>query len=420
MTPEIKQRIEQVQRGEVPEGYKRTKVGIVPCEWEETRFKKKFSRVTRKNKENNDNVLTISAQYGLINQRDFFNKDIASDDKSNYYLLENGEFAYNKSYSNGYPFGALKRLNMYNKGIVSPLYICFAATKENKCPDFYVQYFEAGKMNCEILAFAQEGARNHGLLNISVDDFFNSNIVVPSLPEQEKISELLSAQDKIIALKEKFIEEKKLQKKALMQQLLTGKKRLPGFSGEWVNIKLGDVFEERVETNCQDLELLSVTGTNGVVPRSTIEIKDNSSEDKSKYLKICKGDIGYNTMRMWQGVSALSEYEGIVSPAYTILIPSPEISAKYFSYLFKMHAVIFLFYRFSQGIVDDTRSLKYHEFAKLHLTVPKNKKEQESIADILTVADQEIQILQKELDQEKQKKKALMQLLLTGIVRVNK
>ena len=420
MTPEIKQRIEQVQRGEVPEGYKRTKVGIVPCDWEETRFKKKFSRVTRKNKENNDNVLTISAQYGLINQRDFFNKDIASDDKSNYYLLENGEFAYNKSYSNGYPFGALKRLNMYNKGIVSPLYICFAATKENKCPDFYVQYFEAGKMNCEILAFAQEGARNHGLLNISVDDFFNSNIVVPSLPEQEKISELLSAQDKIIALKEKFIEEKKLQKKALMQQLLTGKKRLPGFSGEWVNIKLGDVFEERVETNCQDLELLSVTGTNGVVPRSTIEIKDNSSEDKSKYLKICKGDIGYNTMRMWQGVSALSEYEGIVSPAYTILIPSPEISAKYFSYLFKMHAVIFLFYRFSQGIVDDTRSLKYHEFAKLHLTVPKNKKEQESIADILTVADQEIQILQKELDQEKQKKKALMQLLLTGIVRVNK
>jgi type I restriction enzyme S subunit len=123
-------------------------------------------------------------------------------------------------------------------------------------------------------------------------------------------------------------------------------------------------------------------------------------------------------MRMWQGVSALSEYEGIVSPAYTILIPGSEISAKYFSYLFKMHTVIFLFYRFSQGIVDDTRSLKYHEFAKLHLTVPKDKKEQEAIAEILTVADQEIEILQKELEQEKQKKKALMQLLLTGIVRV--
>ena len=418
MTPQVKERIEQIQRGEVPEGYKKTKVGIVPCEWEETRFKKMFSRVTRKNKENNDNVMTISAQYGLINQRDFFNKDIASDDKSNYYLLENGEFAYNKSYSNGYPFGALKRLDMYNKGIVSPLYICFAATKENKCPDFYVHYFEAGKMNREIQAFAQEGARNHGLLNIAVDDFFNSNIVAPSIPEQEKIAEILSAQDKLIALKEKLIEEKQRRKKTLMQQLLTGKKRLYGFGEEWVDVKLGDVFAERVETNCQDLELLSVTGTNGVVPRSTIDTKDNSSEDKSKYLKICKGDIGYNTMRMWQGVSALSDYEGIVSPAYTILIPSEKISVKYFSYLFKMHPVIFLFYRFSQGIVDDTRSLKYYEFAKLHLNVPSDKQEQEAIAEILITTDKELEILQKELDLEKKKKKALMQLLLTGIVRV--
>ena len=95
MTPEIKQRIEQIRRGEVPDGYKKTKVGIVPCEWQEIRFKNMFSRITRTNKENNDNVLTISAQYGLINQRDFFNKDIASDDKSNYYLLEHGDFAYN-------------------------------------------------------------------------------------------------------------------------------------------------------------------------------------------------------------------------------------------------------------------------------------------------------------------------------------
>ena len=215
MTPEVKERIEQIRHGIVPEGYTKTKVGIVPSEWEETRFKKMFSRVTRKNRENNDNVLTISAQYGLINQRDFFNKDIASDDKSNYFLLENGEFAYNKSYSNGYPFGALKRLDMHDKGIVSPLYICFAATKENECPDFYVHYFEAGKMNREIQAFAQEGARNHGLLNIAVDDFFNSNIVAPFVAEQKKIAEILSAQDKVISLKEKLLTEKQRQKKGV-------------------------------------------------------------------------------------------------------------------------------------------------------------------------------------------------------------
>ncbi len=242
--------------------------------------------------------------------------------------------------------------------------------------------------------------------------------VFSPLAEQEKIAEILSAQDKVISLKEKLIEEKKRQKKYLMQQLLTGKNRLAGFCGEWNYVKLGSVFEERVETNCQNLELLSVTGTNGVVPRSTIETKDNSSEDKSKYLRICKGDIGYNTMRMWQGVSALSDYDGIVSPAYTILIPSEKVSAKYYSYLFKMHAVIFLFYRFSQGIVDDTRSLKYPEFAKLQLYVPMEKDEQEAIAKILDTTDKEIRLLQKDLEQEIQKKKALMQLLLTGIVRV--
>ena len=373
MNSEIKQRIAQIANGQVPEGYKKTKVGIVPKEWEETRFNKMFSRVNRKNTENNDNVLTISAQYGLISQNKFFNKNIASENKSNYFLLYKGEYAYNKSYSSGYPYGALKRLDCYKKGIVSPLYICFSATEDNKCPEYYSQYFEGGLMNREIKAFAQEGARNHGLLNIATDDFFNSNIISPPLDEQKKIAEILSTQDKVIELKEKLLEEKKKQKKYLMQQLLTGKQRLPGFFCEWGTVKLGDIFKERVEKNCRNLMLLAITGANGVIPRSEIKTKDNSSENKSKYLKICKGDIGYNTMRMWQGFSALSKYEGIVSPAYTILIPDEKISAEYFAYLFKLHSTVFLFYRYSQGLVDDTRSLKYYQFSKLKLRVPSDR-----------------------------------------------
>ena len=226
MTPEVEKRIKAVRAGRVPAGYKRTKVGIVPKEWGEVRFHDMFSRVVRKNKEGNTNVLTISAQYGLINQNDFFNKTVASDDKSNYYLMKKGEFAYNKSYSNGYPFGALKRLDFYDKGIVSPLYICFAASENNQCSDFYVHYFEAGLMNKEIQAFAQEGARNHGLLNISVDDFFNSNLLNPPLSEQKKIAEILATQDRVIELKEKLIAEKRCKKKWLIQLMTTGKKKL--------------------------------------------------------------------------------------------------------------------------------------------------------------------------------------------------
>ena len=175
----IKERIEQINNGIIPEGYKKTSLGIIPIGWDICKFNYMFSRLMRKNKENNSNVLTISAQYGLISQTEFFNKDVSSEDKSNYYLLYKGDFAYNKSYSSGYPFGTIKRLSLYEKGVVSPLYICMQKTDRNLCPDYYLQYFEAGLFNREIKAIAQEGARNHGLLNISVDDFFNTNVVFP-------------------------------------------------------------------------------------------------------------------------------------------------------------------------------------------------------------------------------------------------
>ncbi len=419
MTSQIKQRIEQIRRGEVPEGYKKTKAGVVPYEWEGSKLSKYL--VVNGDKNINllygkEDVFSISGELGIVNQIELLGRSYAGASVAPYGIVYPNNVVYTKSPLKANPYGIIKTNKTGKTGLVSTLYAVFHC-KDNVSPDFVQSYFELDQnLNNYLYPIVNIGAKHD--MKISDDNSLSGYVVFPPLAEQNKIAEILSAQDKLIALKEKLIVEKKRQKKALMQQLLTGKKRLPGFSSDWVDVKLGNVFAERVETNCQNLELLSVTGTNGVVPRSTIETKDNSSEDKSKYLKICKGDIGYNTMRMWQGVSALSDYEGIVSPAYTILIPSKNISAKYFSYLFKMHAVIFLFYRFSQGIVDDTRSLKYYEFAKLHLTVPSDKKEQEAIADILTVADKELELLQKDLDQEKQKKKALMQLLLTGIVRV--
>ena len=191
-------------------------------EWKASRLRNITTRHTKRNTIGNTNVLTISAQYGLINQAEFFNKAVASDDKSNYFLLEKGDFAYNKSYSNGYPFGAIKRLTRYEVGIVSPLYICFRIKEGSVSGEYLEQYFEAGLMNHEIQAFAQEGARNHGLLNIAVDDFFNSKILLPSPEEQTAIAEVLSASDREIGLLWQDIEHEKQKKKALMQLLLTG------------------------------------------------------------------------------------------------------------------------------------------------------------------------------------------------------
>ncbi len=192
-----------------------------------SKFNSIFERITRKNEELNSNILTISAQNGLISQKDFYNKRIASVDTSKYILLKNGEFAYNKSYSNGYPLGAIKRLDLYEKGVVSSLYICFKLNNSDNCSDFWKYYFEAGMLNREIKMIAQEGARNHGLLNMATEDFFNMLLYHPKdSKEQQKIAEILNKSDKEIQLLNSKLEKLKEQKKGLMQKLLTGQIRV--------------------------------------------------------------------------------------------------------------------------------------------------------------------------------------------------
>lgn len=298
------------------------------------------------------------------------------------------------------------------KSTISQACMAFANFQGLSNVYFYYWYLNYGSI------IGKRYAQGTKQQNLSQDVVATIPICCPPLPEQQKIAAILSTQDKVIELKEKLLVQKQQQKKYLMQQLLTGKKRLPGFCEKWTRKQLGELFENRVEINRSDLGLLAITSTRGILPRDCLDLKDNSSEDKSKYLRICPGDIGYNTMRMWQGVSAYSEYEGIVSPAYTILAPMEGVYSHYFAYLFKTQSVIFSFYRFSQGLVDDTRNLKYENFKKISVSIPSNVAEQRAIVQILSTADHEIDLLQKSIEAEKQKKKALMQLLLTGKVRV--
>ena len=197
-----------------------------------------------------------------------------------------------------------------------------------------------------------------------------------------------------------------------MQQLLSGKKRFPEFGDKWEEVHLGDVFKER-----NDLKLLAITSSNGVVNRDTLEKRDTSNKDKSKYKRIVVGDIGYNTMRLWQGVAALSGIEGIVSSAYTIVIPQKNVEPVFMSYLFKLPKMIHTFFRYSQGLVDDTRNCKFNHFAQIKVVIP-SKKEQQKIAAILQTIDKEIETLQQKLQALKKQKKGLMQQLLTGKKRV--
>lgn len=184
--------------------------------WEQRKLGDAFERVVRKNTNNESRLpLTISAQDGLVDQITYFNNRVASRDVSNYYLVYNGEFAYNKSTSDGYPFGAVKRLDWYEKGVLSTLYIVFALKHPEKDDsDFMTVFYDTDRWHRGVAERAAEGARNHGLLNISADDFFDIDTTMPEdKVEQEKIGRLLKKLDTLITLHqrkyEKLIDTKK-------------------------------------------------------------------------------------------------------------------------------------------------------------------------------------------------------------------
>lgn len=412
MNEQIKKRIEQILRGEVPEGYKHEKVGIIPQEWKVTSVGKCVREYKMLSNDVQNTPVYSSSRKGLVPQSEYYDQKEAVETNLGYKIVPQGYVTYRHMSDDD-----IFHFNINNTGtdiLVSSEYPVFTASQRANVGFLIPILNETARFRYFCRTQKLGGTRTR-LYFKNLEEY---HMGIPPLPEQDRIAAILTTQDKVIELKEKLLAEKQRQKKYLCQQLLTGKKRLPGFNAKWQFEHLGKLFAERVETKREDLPLLAITGAQGIIPRSELDLKDNSSEDKSKYLRICVGDIGYNTMRMWQGVSAYSNHEGIVSPAYTILKPVDLINAKYFAYLFKMPEVVFLFYRFSQGLVDDTRNLKYDNFRRINVNYPMDKREQDAIVEHLSIADQEISLLKKSIDAEKQKKKALMQLLLSGIVRV--
>lgn len=188
-------------------------------DWNKVRLYDIVERITERNKANTcSRVLTIAAQYGLIDQQEFFNKQIASSDLTTYYLLHKGDFAYNKSYSGDYPWGAVKRLDNYNEGVLSSLYVCFRPNG-NVDSDFLCHYFESTKWYRGISEISGEGARNHGLLNMSVDNYFNTIHRIPSVEEQRQISSVLNTTTQKIEIEVSILDRLQQQKKYLLSTM---------------------------------------------------------------------------------------------------------------------------------------------------------------------------------------------------------
>lgn len=405
---------------EAKAGYKKTKLGWIPEEWEVVRLEElfEFKNGVNADKEKYGNGVKFINVSEVLNQN-FITESIIPGSVElvekirKLYVVKKGDVLFNRT-SETQEEIAFASVYMGDEEVIFGGFVIRGQSKDNRINIEFKKYcFQNAEVRKQKIARAQGAVR----ANIGQGDLGKVSLPLPPLPEQRTIATILSTWDKAIDLTQQLLAAKEEQKKGLMQRLLTGRVRVKGFSGEWKEVKLGDIFKERKERGFDNLELLSI-GADGVYPQSESNKKDNSNSDKSKYKRICPGDIGYNTMRMWQGRSAISSIEGIVSPAYTIVTPKKGIDVNFMGSLFQLPKPIHSFWRYSQGLVGDTLNCKFPSFALVKVKIPPTYEEQVAIGKILKTADYEIEILIKKLDELQEQKKGLMQQLLTGKVRV--
>ena len=404
MKTEIKQRKKKIKKGQVPQGYKKTKIGIVPSEWEVKKLK--------------ENVLIVD---GTHQTPKYISNGVP------FVSVENiGNISNTDKYISKEDFEKFKVKPQKNDILMTRITAGIIGDTEivkNDCPLAYyvslslirtISKYDVNFLNNFIGGFVFKKELNKRIIHTAFPKKINLNEIgecktfIPSLPEQKKIAEILSTQDKVIELKEKLIKEKQKQKKYLMQNLLTGKIRLKGFKGEWKKVKLGEICDI-VKGEQINKSTLSKAGKyyvlNGGITSSGYTDVWNTYENTisiSEGGNSC-GFVNFNREKFWSG-----------GHCYTLQKIKADLIKKEFLYCYLKHYENDLMnLRVGSGLPNIQKSSLY----SFYVIFP-SLEEQETIAKILSTQDKEIELLQKQLEQEKQKKKALMQLLLTGIVRV--
>lgn len=340
-------------------------------EWEQRKLENITKRISRKNLNLDSTLpLTISAQYGLVDQRKFFDKQIASKKLENYLLLKNGEFAYNKSYSKDYPFGAIKRLNNYKLGVLSTLYIAFKPVSINT--DYLEEYFDSTKWYKEIYKRATEGARNYGLLNISPQDFFELNLSIPNNRiEQERISEILKLLSLLITLQQRKLKDYSLIKKKLSNIFFNDTIVKQNNFLFKHRVKASQLFISFSKKGFVHLPVLSASQDKGMIFREDESKNILYAHNNLTNYKLVEPDDFVVHLRSFQGGFAYSDKTGIASPAYTIFKFKDDVDYNpvYWKEKFKSYNFIQLLKKVTYG-VRDGRSISFSDFLSLYLTFP--------------------------------------------------
>lgn len=410
---EIKNRKDLINKGEVPAGYKNSWGYVYPEEWDLSTLNSLCSKVQKKNKDNAQlQVLTNSATKGVILQEEYFDREIVNNENTDgYYIVEAGDFMYNPRISAAAPAGPINRNNLGISGIASPLYSIFRA-KQTTNTNFIERYFESSFWHGYMKRVSNQGAR-HDRLNLLDEDFYKMPIPQPKVEEQEKIAEILSCCDKVIELKEQLIKHYYEKRNFIIGYFLKNIKSKN-------IVKLGDICE-MFSGGTPSVENRQYYN-NGTIPFiKSGEIENDKTEDyitedglKNSSAKLVKeGDLLVALYGANSGNVALSKISGAINQAI-LCIRSSFIDCYYLLILLKFNKdrIIQKYLQGGQG------NLSAQIIKSLKFKIP-TIEEQKKIVTIISNIDKELKLLEQELEQYKQLKKALSQLLLTGIVRVN-
>lgn len=439
MKSEIRERIEMIKLGEVPQGYKQSELGVIPLEWDIEKLGAVMLQVKEKAGTQILEALSITAGTGFVNQAGKFGKQIAGEQYKNYSVLRKGEFSYNKGNSKRFPQGCIYMLEDREKAAVPNVFNSFKLKDGNGSAKYYKFLFDAGFLNKQLSKQINSGVRNDGLLNLYDDDFYACQVFTPPLPEQEKIAEILSCCDEAIILKETLLEQKEQQKKYLIQNLLNPDSgvRVKCFeNSEWKTVKFGDlcVFYGNLSIPRDQLTDKGICylhyGDIHKSNRTYLEAENYQFLPKFLNLKninlekymLHDGDIVF--VDASEDFDGVSKYVVISNPnkisfiagLHTIIAKSRnnDMDDTFKRYVFQAEYIKkqFAFYKSGMKVFGLSKT----NIAKIQLRLP-TIDEQIVIANILSIADREIELLQKGLDEQRKLKKALMQLLLTGKVR---
>lgn len=358
-----------------------------------------------------DKVLSVSGEFGIVNQVKHLGRSYAGESVHNYHVVDVGDVVYTKSPLKANPYGIIK-VNKGESGIVSTLYAVYKVKGESADGSFLDYYFSLDEnVNRYLRPLVKKGAKNDMKINNAY--VLHDKIYVTSIAEQRQIASFFSIIDTYINELKKAKSLLEQYKKGVVQKIFSQEMRFKNREGEkfskWEEKPLGELFNEMTERNeDNNFELLSVTLKGGVCKQGTSAKRDSSSADKSNYKVVRVGEIAYNTMRMWQGASGISKLEGIISPAYTV-VALKRGDVNFYGYLLKHPRVLFDFYRYSQGMTSDTWNLKFKHFSEVIVSVPTDLDEQKLIANFIGSIDDLIQAKEEQINLAGQWRKGLLQ-----------